>query len=1294
MKKFLSLVLALAMALSLVTVSAGAASFEDDGDITYQEAVTVIAGLGIVDGYQDGSFNPTGGLTRGAAAKIICNLILGPTTAAALNATSAPFSDVPTTNEFSGYIAYCAQNGIISGYADGTFRPSAGLTGYAFMKMLLGALGYDSTQESYTGTNWSIQVAKQALGIGLDDGYEGSFNGVDNVTREEACLYAFNTLQATMVEYETSNTVIVGDVTVTQKANRQEVANNTTSDGNIEDDNLMQFAEEYFEDLTAEPDTDNFGRPATTWDYDGEDLGTYADTADGTLVVSNNYDVETWLTDGNYLNYSDSEVLNSAVVYFNGTNEGTYRNLRDDVIASDGDILEVFENSDGDVDTIVFRSYTYAVVSEVVDNLSSTHTNRGASVGIDLEDIDGNSYGTYYDAYNNSDKVLNGYNAGYTEGTVLAIALSSDNAILDSYEMESLTGTPEAAVEVKTAKYGYGEVVTDGSITIDGTKYPYAGQMTGLEDGENVDFDEEYTIYLTDEGYVLAVDGDATAALDDVYYVAGVFGEKSRGHINYYLDAVSVADGTYYELPLSDAGETDFNVSKDDYDTTVAGLYVLDEDDGEYFIDDAYTGALSDGDKVGSYTAVVASDLSQNVASDSTTIRFQNSGTSRLYLTDTTFFVSVEGEAGEEDLDIATATGVMTVDADDSTNLDVYAFYKTNDSDAVFVVYVADVLAGSVSLSDVVYLTDDASNATSSGYRVDLYALDGMELLEDVVIDSREDQGFYTYDLNSDGIYELTKTNSYDLENQTLTNNEVDDEDGYAQGVTFTDVRSSRATGSTYTDGETGQGSVDFIAVTFADATVIDTRGSSAKNKALYSSDIESASALSTAINRGWVEADVFVEDGEIVFVAVTASEAEGGGSSSGGDTGSGDSVDTSLSGSSAELKSYSISNAGRLTFTMTYTAPDYVAVGSTPDLTIDVSVDGEFWDTLYADDLTIGKVQSDGTVTVTYRSASGEYEVGQELTFEIVDESFTDMKVEYVDGDGKDVTSYLKDGYSKSVAVKDGTITFQLDTNSTEPDSVTYAVEQDGTTLVKAKELDKSSNWGDKEQTADLTGLDVTDDAVVTVVLTGLNGLVQTYTLTNDYSSGETIASSDTLTISVEDDDTGSGSTVSDIEDGDVIYLFATLSGTTDNYGYLVSVEGVTEEAVFLNDTTKTPLGSITVDGDVTIDEDTVTVTAIPNLAAQVDFDQTHVMLTFNRPIDTESLPDFAIDGKDKAELDVTAAEDEDGNTVVTITVVKNATLAEGNKITVSGDFADAEYAENEITGSDITLGTTTELP
>ena len=136
MKKFLSLVLALVMTMSLVTVSAGAKDFTDDSEITYKEAVDVISALGVVDGYSDGDFRPDDVLTRGAAAKIICNLILGPTTASALSAGTAPFKDVPVTNTFAGYITYCSQQGIISGYADGTFRPTGTLTGFAFLKVM------------------------------------------------------------------------------------------------------------------------------------------------------------------------------------------------------------------------------------------------------------------------------------------------------------------------------------------------------------------------------------------------------------------------------------------------------------------------------------------------------------------------------------------------------------------------------------------------------------------------------------------------------------------------------------------------------------------------------------------------------------------------------------------------------------------------------------------------------------------------------------------------------------------------------------------------------------------------------------------------------------------------------------------------------------------------------------------------------------------------------------------------------------------------------------------------------
>ena len=327
MKKFLSLVLALVMTMSLVTVSAGAKDFTDNSKINYKEAVDVMSAAKVIDGYAEGDFRPANTLTRGAAAKIICNLILGPTTAEALVADAAPYKDVPTSNVFAGYIAYCAKEGIISGYADGTFRPAASLSGYAFMKMLLGALGYDATTEGYTGNNWSINVAKRALNVGLDDDLKGDFNGVKAVNREEACLYAFNTLKATMVEYENSNSVTVNGITFTNKSTAKDMKNDTKTDGNIKDDGLMQFAEKYFSDLKGTPATDDLGHPSTKWMWKKDKIGTYANDADETYTLTGTYEIGTGkdyasllavLKDEDFTDNKDLKLAKDVDVYVNG----------------------------------------------------------------------------------------------------------------------------------------------------------------------------------------------------------------------------------------------------------------------------------------------------------------------------------------------------------------------------------------------------------------------------------------------------------------------------------------------------------------------------------------------------------------------------------------------------------------------------------------------------------------------------------------------------------------------------------------------------------------------------------------------------------------------------------------------------------------------------------------------------------------------------------------------------------------------------------------------------------------
>ena len=286
MKKFLSLVLALVMTMSLVTISAGAKDFTDSDEITYTEAVDVMSTMGIIDGYDGGSFQPTGTLTRGAAAKIIACMMLGKTTAEALGNSAAPFKDVPVGSTFAGYIAYCSEAGIIDGYADGTFRPSAKLTGFAFLKMLLTALGYDSDVEGYTGTNWTVNVSSRAIEIGLTAGND-EFVGTELATREEACLYAVNTLKATLVEYASKGTnVTVNGATVAIGASKpvyvtSNIYSAATSIDNTRDnatgDYTVEFAENYQPKLKLNRDLDVFGRPAYTWNWDSKDIGTYVD---------------------------------------------------------------------------------------------------------------------------------------------------------------------------------------------------------------------------------------------------------------------------------------------------------------------------------------------------------------------------------------------------------------------------------------------------------------------------------------------------------------------------------------------------------------------------------------------------------------------------------------------------------------------------------------------------------------------------------------------------------------------------------------------------------------------------------------------------------------------------------------------------------------------------------------------------------------------------------------------------------------------------------------------------------
>ena len=192
MKKLLALTLCAVMLLSMIPV-AGAASFKDSAGVTMlnAEAVDVMSDLKIITGFPEGAFKPDDTLTRAQAAKILCCVALGVKAADALAGGGSTFSDVPASHWANKYVEYCASKGIVAGVGSGKFNPDGKLTGYAFGKMLLVALGADAA--SLTGSQWAEATKTQLHERKLDFGDPVDETGV---SRQSACRLALNALFA------------------------------------------------------------------------------------------------------------------------------------------------------------------------------------------------------------------------------------------------------------------------------------------------------------------------------------------------------------------------------------------------------------------------------------------------------------------------------------------------------------------------------------------------------------------------------------------------------------------------------------------------------------------------------------------------------------------------------------------------------------------------------------------------------------------------------------------------------------------------------------------------------------------------------------------------------------------------------------------------------------------------------------------------------------------------------------------------------------------------------------------
>ena len=208
LKKVLALVLAFACAF---TMFAGAA-FTDSADIKVKsEVVNTLVSLGVVNGYDDGSFKPNGTVTRAEMAKMIYVLRTGNSDASAYNDDKTSFTDIGS-HWARGYIKYCQSLGIIAGKSNTKFCPNDKVTAQEAAKMLLVTLGYNAEKAGLTGANWASKTNALADENGLLEDVNTSFTSA--CPRQYAAQLIYNAIDAPTVvlrDGEYTNKTLMGN---------------------------------------------------------------------------------------------------------------------------------------------------------------------------------------------------------------------------------------------------------------------------------------------------------------------------------------------------------------------------------------------------------------------------------------------------------------------------------------------------------------------------------------------------------------------------------------------------------------------------------------------------------------------------------------------------------------------------------------------------------------------------------------------------------------------------------------------------------------------------------------------------------------------------------------------------------------------------------------------------------------------------------------------------------------------------------------------------------------------------
>jgi predicted DNA-binding antitoxin AbrB/MazE fold protein len=99
---------------------------------TYSESILTLKKLGIIKGYDDGTFKPQRSVTRAEALKIILM-----TAGVPESMEQSIFTDVDNEQWFTKFVMAANKLGIVKGYADGEFKPQRTITISEMTKILI-----------------------------------------------------------------------------------------------------------------------------------------------------------------------------------------------------------------------------------------------------------------------------------------------------------------------------------------------------------------------------------------------------------------------------------------------------------------------------------------------------------------------------------------------------------------------------------------------------------------------------------------------------------------------------------------------------------------------------------------------------------------------------------------------------------------------------------------------------------------------------------------------------------------------------------------------------------------------------------------------------------------------------------------------------------------------------------------------------------------------------------------------------------------------------------------------------